>query len=177
MRFESDIASTPRERYAGFGVCASIAIVFAIGLAGSPALLVAQVNTAGTYADPTNPSGPPGPTKDVQIWKVDPISGSLSINIPLLNLAPGGRGPRIPYSLLYNSASTTVLSSNLIPPQGSYDPSLGHTEYVWTGPLLRTQPRALLLSSRGFASRGGRIRGLLPTRLRPHSITSVSRAR
>jgi hypothetical protein len=81
MRFESDIASTPRKRYAGFGVCASIAILLAIGLAGNPPLLVAQVNTAGTYADSTNPSGPPGPTKDVQIWKVDPISGRLEASI------------------------------------------------------------------------------------------------
>ena len=98
----------------------------------------AQNNTPSTYADPHNPAGSSGPAKDTQVWHVDPISGYLSINIPMLNLAPAGRGPWVPYSLTYNSAATVSLSSNIIPPYGSYDPDPGHQAFQWLGPNVGT---------------------------------------
>lgn len=91
----------------------------------------------GTYADGHNPAGPPDPGKEAQIWKVDPITGSVSITIPFLNVRPSSRGPFFPYSLQYNSSSTYSLSSNIVPPYGSYDPDSGHTRFSWFPPNTR----------------------------------------
>jgi hypothetical protein len=79
--------------------------------------VVAQQNMPGTFADGHNPGGPPDPTKETKIWKVDPITGSVSITIPFLNVRASGRGPFYPYSLQYNSAATFALSTNLVPQQ------------------------------------------------------------
>ena len=69
----------------------------------------------GVYADATHPAGPPDPTKLDSIWQVDPLTGSLSVTIPFTTTPAGGRGPKIPFTLHYNSASTVTLQS-----QGSY---------------------------------------------------------
>ncbi|MGA2085123.1 MAG: RHS repeat-associated core domain-containing protein [Terracidiphilus sp.] len=69
----------------------------------------------GVYADATHPAGPPDPTKLDSIWQVDPLTGSLSVTIPFTTTPAGGRGPKIPFTLHYNSASTITLQS-----QGSY---------------------------------------------------------
>jgi hypothetical protein len=114
-------------------------LLVAVPVALGAFLLNAQTNVPGTYADAHNPAGPAGPAKVTQVWKVDPISGSLSINIPILSVAKPGRGPSFPYGLRYNSASTVSLSSSILPPQGSYDPSSGHQEFLWTAPLPNQQ--------------------------------------
>jgi YD repeat-containing protein len=63
----------------------------------------------GVYADATHPAGPPDPTKLDSIWQVDPLTGSLSVTIPFTTTPTGGRGPKIPFTLHYNSASTVTL--------------------------------------------------------------------
>jgi YD repeat-containing protein len=67
---------------------------------------------AGVYADVNNPSGAPDPEKLNQIWQVDPITGSVSITIPFTTTPAGGRGPKIPFTLHYNSSSTVTLQYN-----------------------------------------------------------------
>src|ERR1700739_907037 len=47
----------------------------------------------GSQADANNPSGPPGPIQTTSIWKVDPLTGALTLNIPLTRPLPGSRGP------------------------------------------------------------------------------------
>jgi RHS repeat-associated protein len=65
----------------------------------------------GVYADAIHPAGPPDPTKLDSIWQVDPLTGSLSVTIPFTTTPAGGRGPKIPFTLHYNSASTVTLQS------------------------------------------------------------------
>jgi hypothetical protein len=93
--------------------------------------------TAGTFADANNPSGPPGPANLDQIWKLDPLTGAVTIRIPISTTPAPGLGPTIPYILQYNSSSTAILSSGTIPPLDSYDPSNGHVMYQWLGPNYR----------------------------------------
>jgi len=71
----------------------------------------AQISPAAG-ADANSPGGPPSPISEKDIWKVDPISGALSVNIPFPTMPVGGRGPRIPFGLLYNSSSTFVFEGN-----------------------------------------------------------------
>jgi YD repeat-containing protein len=66
----------------------------------------------GVFADATHPAGPPDPTKLDSIWQVDPLTGSVSITIPFTTTPAGGRGPKIPFTLHYNSASTMTLQSS-----------------------------------------------------------------
>ena len=66
----------------------------------------------GVFADATHPAGPPDPTKLDSIWQVDPLTGSVSITIPFATTPEGGRGPKIPFTLHYNSSSTVTLQSN-----------------------------------------------------------------
>ena len=66
----------------------------------------------GVYADAIHPAGPPDPTKLDSIWQVDPLTGSVSITIPFTTTPAGGRGPKIPFTLHYNSASTVTLQAN-----------------------------------------------------------------
>jgi RHS repeat-associated protein len=65
----------------------------------------------GSQADAMNPSGAPDPMKADQIWQVDPITGALSVKIPFGTTPQGGRGPKIPFALSYNSSSTVSLQS------------------------------------------------------------------
>jgi hypothetical protein len=66
-----------------------------------------------------HPSGAPDPTKIDQIWQVDPLTGSLSIKIPFNTTPTGGRGPKIPFALSYNSSSTVTLQAAGTSVQGS----------------------------------------------------------
>ena len=71
----------------------------------------AQVYTnAGSYADQNNPMGPSA----ANLWSLDKSSGAVSIHIPFWTTPTGGRGPRIPYVMEYNSNSTIVLSGPFI---------------------------------------------------------------
>lgn len=102
----------------------------------------------GTYADPYNPSGAPDPTKLDQIWQVDPITGLLSVTIPFTTTPQGGRGPKIPFSLHYNSASTVTLQSyslgNFRWTTGSISPAYGPVG-PWTssGPFFYTSDSSI----------------------------------
>jgi len=72
----------------------------------------------GVFADANHPSGAPDPQKLDDIWRVDAITGQVSINIPFDTTPEGGRGPKIPFRLIYNSGSTITLqeSGNVILP-------------------------------------------------------------
>jgi RHS repeat-associated protein len=72
--------------------------------------LCAQVAPGGN-ADAIHPAGPPDPQKLDSVWQVDPISGQVTINIPFTTTPQGGRGPKLPFALLYNSASTVTLQA------------------------------------------------------------------
>ena len=67
--------------------------------------------TPGTFADANHPAGASDPEKLDAIWSVDPINDQVSIRIPFATTPQGGRGPRVPFALLYNSASTVTLQS------------------------------------------------------------------
>jgi len=115
----------------------SICLGFALSL--TLLSLADSQTTAGTYADANNPAGPPGPMQEAQIWKLDPITGAVTIKIPISTTPAPGLGPTVPYILEYNSSSTVILSSVAIPPLGSYDPSEGHILYSWAGPNYNAQ--------------------------------------
>ena len=66
---------------------------------------------AGVFVDFTHPSGPPDPNKLDLIWHVDNLTGALTVKIPFPTTPQGGRGPKVPFSLLYNSASTVTLQT------------------------------------------------------------------
>jgi YD repeat-containing protein len=108
-----------------------VAIVIAIS--GSAPLASAQTGGPGVYADSHNPAGPPDPFKESQIWKVDPISGSVSIDIPFLSMRPSSRGPLYPYSLQYNSSATFELGSTIVPPSGISNPNPSQA-FTWYTP-------------------------------------------
>lgn len=76
----------------------------------------------GVFADDNHPSGSPDPEKVPQIWQVDPITGALNVHIPITTTPSGGRGPKIPFSLLYNSNSTLTLQTSGVSVQGSNVP-------------------------------------------------------
>jgi YD repeat-containing protein len=78
----------------------------------------------GVFADANNPAGAPDPEKMDDIWNVDPISGQVSITIPFATTPVGGRGPRIPFKLLYNSGSTITLQES-----GNYSTGLQDLGY------------------------------------------------
>jgi YD repeat-containing protein len=65
----------------------------------------------GVFADANHPSGPPDPQKLDSIWSVDPINDQVSIKIPFPSTPQGGRGPNVPFALLYNSGSTVTLQA------------------------------------------------------------------
>jgi hypothetical protein len=75
----------------------------------------AQPSTAqmapGVFADANLPSGAPDPQKGDSIWQVDPITGAVNVKIPFTTTPVGGRGPKIPFALFYNSASTVTLQA------------------------------------------------------------------
>ena len=101
----------------------------------------AQQSTAqaapGVFADANQPSGPPDPEKLDQVWQVDPISGQVTIKIPFGTTPVGGRGPKIPFSLSYNSASTITLQSSSVNLSADYYQGNGsEVIYQWaTGPF------------------------------------------
>jgi RHS repeat-associated protein len=106
---------------AGFGIVLAILVC---------ARQSAAQAAPGVFADTNNPAGPPDPEKLDQIWQVDPITGSVSITIPFTTTPASGRGPKIPFSLHYNSASTVTLqgTSNLSTftwSTGSWGPTSG----------------------------------------------------
>jgi RHS repeat-associated protein len=88
------------------GLLAGIGVVLAILVCVRQAAAQA---TPGVFADDNHPAGAPDPEKLDQIWQVDPLTGSVSITIPFTTTPSGGRGPKIPFSLHYNSASTVTL--------------------------------------------------------------------
>ena len=61
--------------------------------------------------DANSPAGPPAPVSEKDIWSVDPITGALSVHIPFPTTPAGGRGPSVPFGLLYNSSSTFVFEA------------------------------------------------------------------
>lgn len=65
----------------------------------------------GVFADANHPAGAPDPEKLDEIWQVDPINGSVSVKTPFSTTPQGGRGPKFPFSLSYNSTSTTTLQA------------------------------------------------------------------
>jgi RHS repeat-associated protein len=91
---------TAKSLIAGIGVVLAI-----LGFAWPMAAQTAP----GVFADAVHPAGAPDPEKLDQIWQVDPITGSVSITIPFTTTPAGGRGPKIPFSLHYNSSSTVTL--------------------------------------------------------------------
>lgn len=73
---------------------------------------IAQSGTdAGSFADISNPLGPPGPQKTEDIWAVDRSSGAVTVKIPIPTTPGGGRGPAIPYYFEYSSNSMVTLSA------------------------------------------------------------------
>ena len=70
----------------------------------------AQISPAAG-ADANSPGGPPQPMSEKDIWNVDPITGALTVHIPFPTTPAGGRGPSIPFGLLYNSSSTFVFEA------------------------------------------------------------------
>ncbi len=84
--------------------------------------LFAQTTTPGTYADANSPSGAPDPLKLDSIWQIDNISGSLSLKIPFGTVPTGGRGPKIPFSLSYNSSATVTLQTSGPVQNGQIEP-------------------------------------------------------
>ena len=65
-----------------------------------------------SFPDANNPSGPPGPLQEDNIWKVDPLTGAVTVKIPITTLPVNGRGPKVPYYLQYNSSATVELLSS-----------------------------------------------------------------
>ena len=70
----------------------------------------AQISPAAGV-DANSPAGPPSPVSANEIWSVDPITGALSVHIPFPTTPAGGRGPSVPFGLLYNSSSTFVFEA------------------------------------------------------------------
>jgi hypothetical protein len=93
----------------------------------------------GVFADANQPSGPPDPEKLDSIWQVDPISGQVNIKIPFETTPVGERGPKIPFSLSYNSASTLTMQSGIVGIAGIYYTNLTsnfNQTFQWcTGPF------------------------------------------
>jgi hypothetical protein len=81
------------------------ALLFAVALLGAQTNQAAAQFSPGVFADANHPSGPPDPEKEDQIWQVDPLTGALSVTIPFTTTPAGGRGPKIPFALKYNSSS------------------------------------------------------------------------
>jgi len=88
------------------------AVIFVVAILGVQTKQAAAQLSPGTFADPNNPSGPPDPQKEDQIWQVDPLTGALSVTIPFPTTPAGGRGPKIPFALKYNSSSTLTLQTS-----------------------------------------------------------------
>jgi len=83
-----------------------VMIALVVGFGGIRSMAQAA---PGVYADAHNPSGTPDPDKLDVIWSVDNITGALSVKIPFPTGPMGGRGPKIPFALLYNSSATVTL--------------------------------------------------------------------
>jgi hypothetical protein len=54
----------------------------------------AQISPAAGV-DANSPAGPPSPMSEKDIWKVDPLTGALSVNIPFPTTPVGGRVPQV----------------------------------------------------------------------------------
>lgn len=83
--------------------------VFVLVLLGMGSRYAMAQAAPGVYADANLPSGAPDPLKHDTVWHVDPLTGALNVKIPFSTLPNGGRGPHIPFALLYNSAATITL--------------------------------------------------------------------
>jgi RHS repeat-associated protein len=121
------------------GLLAGIGVVLAI--LGCARQSAAQA-TPGVFADANHPAGAPDPEKLDQIWQVDPVTGSVSITIPFSTTPQGGRGPKIPFTLHYNSSSTvtfqpvgstTMLNAAYLalPGGGGVVPAVVEQYYAW----------------------------------------------
>jgi hypothetical protein len=88
----------------GIGIAAS-----AISLTATPVL--AQTSwSSGYYVNRDNPLGPKSAGNPNGIWSLNKRDGSVQIRIVAGTTPEGGRGPRIPHILQYNSNSTVSLS-------------------------------------------------------------------
>lgn len=65
----------------------------------------------GVLADAHNPAGPPDPLSPSSIWHVDPLTGALTVHIPLATTAHADRGFVPQLGVSYNSSSTAFLQS------------------------------------------------------------------
>jgi len=84
----------------------------------------------GVFADANHPAGATGPLQSNNVWKVDPLTGALSIKIPMFDFLPSsGRGPHVPLALLYNSSANLSLTSSGI----QYDYGGGSNGMFYTG--------------------------------------------
>ncbi len=86
--------------------------ICAISLANVGSRHSAAQAAPGIFSDANHPSGVPDPQKFDQVWSVDPINGEVSIKIPFPSTPEGGRCPKVPFALLYNSGSTVTLQAN-----------------------------------------------------------------
>lgn len=117
-----------KTRYLLGAACAALVI------SGCTQWSIAQ-SAPGVYADAVHPAGAPDPEKLDQIWQVDPITGSVNITIPFTTTPAGGRGPTIPFTLHYNSASTVTLQYDYTVAATGNNPSTQF--YGWsTGQIL-----------------------------------------
>jgi len=130
------------------GLLAGVGVVLLIlGFAQQSAAQVAP----GVLADANAPGGAPDPEKIDQIWQVDPINGQVSITIPFTTTPQGGRGPKIPFKLTYNSGSTITLQGTDYSIQTestcisgcSYSSPMGAAALIWSPVPLDTSPTAL----------------------------------
>lgn len=87
----------------------------------------------GSFADPNTPSGQPDPFKPDGLWTVNKFSGALNVKIPVPTTPSGGRGPHIPFVLLYNSAATVTLQF-----AGTVTGSGTLMKYQWASGTLNT---------------------------------------
>jgi RHS repeat-associated protein len=95
----------------GLAICAVSWLFMTFLILGSARQSQGQF-APGSEADAMHPSGAPDPMKVDQIWQVDPITGALNLKIPFGTTPQGGRGPKIPFALSYNSSSTVTLQAN-----------------------------------------------------------------
>lgn len=98
----STILAVAKRAFAGMAIVCVTLVVCARSAAQAP---------AGVFVDFTHPSGPPDPNKLDLIWHVDDLTGALTVKIPFPTTPQGGRGPKVPFSLSYNSASTVTLQT------------------------------------------------------------------
>ena len=105
----------------------------------------------GQLADANQPSGAPDPEKIDDVWSVDPINDQVAINIPITTTPQGGRGPKIPFALMYNSGSTVTLQANGTVPLGGGSTA---TSFSWSAHPIAAFGSALTAPSGPWTTTG-----------------------